>query len=207
MRRRHFLASAPMVLLATTPARAHAEANSEAYLLHTLIPGALLKEVRIWNAQEDEWRTPRREELPRLGSAVTVLHFWAHYCAPCRQEFPILRDLAKQLEALYVGQVSFVYLCESSSSTEAGRFFASNRQSMPSGPHYQDSGEAIANLLRDNIPGGQLSLPTTVLLDDRLAIRQAVVGSIATHRGAIAAGIAKLVKLAATEVLPPSKSR
>jgi hypothetical protein len=78
---------------------------------------------------------------------------------------------------------------------------------MPSGPHYQDSGEAIANILRDNIPGGQLSLPTTVLLDDRLAIRQAVVGSIAPHRGAIAAGIAKLVKLAATEVLPPSKSR
>lgn len=194
MRRRVFLAG--LALSPFLPARARAQSSSESFLLHTPVAPALFQKLRVWDTKEDEWRAPKPKELPRESAAVMVVHLWADYCGPCRQEFPVLRDLAKQIEARHKDRVAFVYLCETSSSTEAGRFFAENRASMPKGPHYQDTGEVIANLLRENIAGGQLSLPTTVVLDERRVIRQAIIGPITPHRGALAAGIGKLVQLA-----------
>ena len=195
------------MLCATVPAQAQVPSSSEAYLLHTPVAPALLQKLRVWDAKEDEWRAPKPDELPRTDATVMVLHLWAHYCAPCRQEFPLLRDLAKQIEAQYKNRVTFTYLSETSSSTEAGRFFAENRSRMPGGPHYQDTGEAIANVLRANLVGGQLSLPITVILDERRVIRQAIIGPITPHRGEIAAGIAKLVQLADASAVSGHKPR
>lgn len=185
-------------LISCTAAQASAEVKSTnpVFLLHTPIAPALFQKLRIWDAKEDEWRATTASEKPVTNAAVVVVHLWADYCAPCREEFPLLRDLAKQVEAKYKDRVSFLYLCETSSSTEVARFFTTNRTRMPTGPYYQDTGESIANVLRANIAGGQLSLPVTVLLDEKRIVRQAIIGPITPHRGELAAGIAKLVQLA-----------
>lgn len=203
--RRLILAS--LLLCSAAQATADVKITSSAFLLHTPIAPALFNTLRVWDTKEDEWRAATPAEQPRRDAAVLVVHLWADYCAPCREEFPLLRDLAKQVQAQHKDRVSFVYVCETSSSTEAGRFFAANRTRMPAGPHYQDTGEGIANVLRANIVGGQLPLPITVILDERRVIRQAVIGPITPYRGEIAAGIGKLVQLADNRSGPGIKLR
>ena len=44
--------------------------------------------------------------LSSLRGKAVLLHFWATWCAPCRQEMPVLHDLSKELEGK-----GYVLLC------------------------------------------------------------------------------------------------
>lgn len=183
------------LVLAVLSTTVQAQSNGEAHLLHTPLNPALLSNFRIWDSKLDRWRPMRRGEAPGQRAPVLVLHIWADYCAPCRDEFPLVRDFAKQIETKYRDQVEFLYLSETSGSIEMAQFYAQQHGRMPQGPHYQDSNEAIAAQLRQRMPTGEISLPTTVLLDEQRVVRQVVIGSIGQRRTDLSSGISHLVAL------------
>lgn len=171
-----------------------AQASEQDFLLHTPVAPALLDNLRIWDTQQHLWRGMRTGESP-ARRPVLVVHLWADYCKPCKEEFPLFRALAEAVEKDNPGQVGFVYLSETSDAAAMDRFLIENHPQMPRGPLYYDTSEAIAQLLSKHRPNGQKTLPITVLLDEQRVIRQAVIGPIGLSRAALATGIARLVRL------------
>lgn len=166
--------------------------DSERYLINLPINPAHLRNLLIWDDAGGEWRVMRPDEAPGQREGLIVLHLWADYCAPCREEFPLLRDLAAAIEAQHAGRVRFVYLSETDSSSAMESFLKKYRARMPKAPLYQDTAAAIASSLRREL-AGSLSLPLTVVLDGRGVVRYAIVGSIARRQADLANAVERLV--------------
>lgn len=179
-----------------------AQASEQDFLLHTPVAPALLDNLRIWDAQQHLWRAMRTGESP-ARRPVLVVHLWADYCKPCKEEFPLFRALAEAVERENPGQVGFVYLSETSDAAAMDRFLIQNHPQMPRGPLYLDTGEAIAQLVSRHRPNGQKTLPITIVLDEQRVIRQAVIGPIGLARGTLSTGITKLVRLPRQMTQPP----
>lgn len=74
-----------------------------------LVPMLMLALAFQVNASELSGKAPDFTLQSRAGSAlklsdykgqVVMMNFWASWCAPCRQEMPLLEDLHKKYEAL-----------------------------------------------------------------------------------------------------------
>jgi thiol-disulfide isomerase/thioredoxin len=48
--------------------------------------------------RETEWIGPRPAPVSTLGGKVLLLFFWAHWCADCKVEIPVITQLATELE-------------------------------------------------------------------------------------------------------------
>lgn len=171
-----------------TPARAAAVASgfgavhqSEPFLLHRQIGPSYFTKLSVWDLRLSEWRAMQPEESFGERSAVYVLHLWADYCAPCREEFPILRELTEETDKKYGASVRWVFLSETSSPVAMQAFLAKYQARMPKGPQYLDTGEAIANLLSEGL-NSSLSYPVTLLLDAQRVVRHAFVGRVRGRR-------------------------
>jgi thiol-disulfide isomerase/thioredoxin len=185
-----------LILLLFCASSARAEGGDEGYLLHTPVPPSLFSRLRIWDTTARQWRAPRPEETPGQTAPILVVHLWADYCAACKKEFPLVRDFAERLTKAHPGQVEVIYISETFSSLEMDRFMVAEKERMPRAPQYHDTGEVFAQLIQENRPSGQLTLPVTLVLDEQRIVRQSVIGPIAAHRLMLAAGITKLVRLA-----------
>lgn len=97
-------------------------------------------------------------EPPTLEGQVTVLDFWASWCAPCRQAFRYLDQLYRTYQSKDL-QVIAISLDEDGA---AGRSFAARMR-----PRFD-----VAWDKRQVVGGrfGVVSLPTTVLLDQQGAL-------------------------------------
>lgn len=190
------MSRAVFILILLLAAQASADTGEESFLLHTPVAPALLDGLRIWDSLEHKWRAPRAGEAPAQKAAVLVVHIWADYCKPCRQEMPLLRDFAQRLTQEHSGRVAVIYVAETPSSLEMDRFLTEEQARMPRAPQYLDTDEKLAQIIRANRPSRELTLPVTLLLDEQRVIRQAVIGPMAASRAALFAGVAKLVHLA-----------
>lgn len=85
--------------------------------------------------------------------AVTVVHFWATWCAPCRKELPLLDDMKERYE---VQGVRFAAISVDTDPVKLRRFLEEVPVSLPI---YIDGPSGVARAL--DLP----SLPYTVVLD------------------------------------------
>lgn len=155
--------------------------QSEPLLFHKQLNPSYFAKLAVWDLRLSEWRPMQPEEAVGERSSVYVLHLWADYCAPCRDEFPILRELAEETDKKHGLKVRWVFLSETSSPVAMQAFLAKYQARMPKGPQYLDTDEAIANLLREGL-GSELSYPTTLLLDAQRVVRHAIVGRVRGRR-------------------------
>jgi thiol-disulfide isomerase/thioredoxin len=167
----------------------------EESLLHLEIAPSLLSKVQLWNHQQAEWQAPMAEQVPMRRAPVVVMHLWADWCGPCKTEMPLLRTQIQELAAQHRERLEFVFMTESNRSVELARYMIGSRERMPRVAYYLDIGEAVARLLRTNLPSGQLSLPITLLLDEQRVVRQAFVGPLAPRWPELQRGVARLVQL------------
>ena len=212
MRRRGFLFSAAAGLwgLRTPGAVAAAESldcgavllrrRDEAQLLHRSLAGLLMDGLALWDDHRGEWRPPPPGHVSFTGRAV-LLHLWADWCKPCRAEFPWLRELGRALPRSFKAPVQLVLISETSSAEDMQRFLRQNRAIMPEGPSYLDSAGALSQLLRTGLPSGSLSLPVSLLCDERLVVRQAFLGSLSGRHDELQDAIDRLLGS-----LPPAAS-
>jgi len=91
--------------------------------------------------------------LPPLIGAVTLIDFWASWCAPCRQAFRYLDQLYR---AYLPDGLQMVAICVDEDPADGKRFAARTRVRFPIA---YDAGQQVKDRF------GVQSLPTTLLLD------------------------------------------
>lgn len=171
--------------------------QSEPYLLHRKVDAVQLHELKVWDTRLATWRAMQPAEVPAERAPVVVLHFWADWCLPCREEFPAVRQLMESMEKQYGDRVQVLLVSETSGPEEMRAFLDKYRSRLPRGPHYLDTGEAIAARLRADLPT-PLSYPITVVLDSRRIVTHAVVGPITARRLEVQDAIARILAIGST---------
>jgi thiol-disulfide isomerase/thioredoxin len=100
---------------------------------------------------------------------VVVLNVWASWCAPCRDESPMLAALAKRLQG---DDVDFVGLDERDTTAQARAFVTATHSPYP---HLVDKDGSLLLKLRI-LP--QVAIPSTLVLDRRGRMAARVIGPI-----------------------------
>jgi thiol-disulfide isomerase/thioredoxin len=154
---------------------------TEPMLLNKPIEPAALRALQVWDTNVDDWRSAKPDEPPSERAPVVILHLWATYCGPCREEFPLWRELAEEIKATRGERARVVFLSETQGSDEMRRFFEANRGRMPTGPHFLDTAESVASSLRKghSLP---LTYPLTIVLDAQRVTRYVLVGRLKGRR-------------------------
>lgn len=171
-----------LLLLCSAPAWAESDdARDEPQLLHRQLS---LGHVRIWDNNLHAFRPPLpTEQVPT--AKVLVVHIWADYCAPCLKELPWLRELVPRVETT---DVRFIFLTETNAPANMDKFMQKFQGELPKvDRQYQDTSEQVLKTLAFR------RLPMTLLLDDRLIVRQAFIGSIVPRRNELIQGIDRLL--------------
>lgn len=149
--------------------------------------------VLLWQPTAEakgSWRDPQISTPLSPHASLTLLHFWAHWCEPCKKDFPAYAALAswlpKQLVKTYDTRargisIPFLYLAEDTPSEAMESFLAGNANLIRGGVNYQDAGGQIQRDIERQL-GCRIGLPLTLLVDRDLRVQAAFAGSIETRR-------------------------
>ena len=187
-----------MLLGLSMTGRTLADPVAESRLINRLIDKDQLERLRIWDEREADWRASRPEEsVLAVKSPVLVLHLWADWCRPCRDEFPMVRELEARMKAEHPGQVVFVYTAAIPNAPQMERFLKAYRALLPPGPLYQDTAELLDRWVRPILPEGHLTLPLTLVLDERRIVRHALIGTLRDRSLELSADIEGVLAISA----------
>lgn len=190
---------------AVPPTRAGSECASkdEVYLLNHRVT---LPPLTVWDAPKQEWRGAVGTEADGPVAKIRIVHLWGTWCQPCKEEFPVLKQMDLQIRNDYKGEAQFVYVADALSSSSAMRtFMQTYGAAMPVGLLYHDDENKLGSDLLSVLPQKaamegrmesaserQLMLPVTLLLDESNVVRMAFVGSLMSRRAELVNGIAQL---------------
>ena len=193
------LALALGALVGMPGSEAHAEAGIPAAAVLAEREGALLHRridlsaVKLWSRQTHGWRP--------VGSAaarVTIVNLWSIHCQPCLAEFPLLKRIVDGWRGRT--DVRFLFIADPPSDTseaELAAFWERSLQALPD----VDPGRATTDALRRSLES-ELQ-PITLLLDEKMIVRQAFVGAV-TGRS-LGTAIERLLR--ASETRPLAENR
>lgn len=110
-----------------------------------------------------------RFALDDVAGNVVVLNVWASWCAPCRDESPVLAGLERQMAGR---NVRFVGIDETDTTSSAIRFVAST------GATYPQLVDSDGNLLGQLRLLPQKGIPSTLILDRHGRMAARVIGPV-----------------------------
>lgn len=111
--------------------------------------------------------------LSAAGPRLYVVHLWASWCGPCREEFPYLRQLFRKGK---YQEAQLISVAVQSPDAELGEFLAKEKDNLPEAPIYLDDSGATLRALKLN------KLPLTLLVDRQWRVRQVFSGPIHRRR-------------------------
>lgn len=148
-------------------------------LLYERISSAPLAGLKIWDREQGDWRaTTVTERVSR--PAVTVLHLWSSYCAPCLSELPQVVKWAQRQEQESNGAVRVLVVAHDTDSTSMRSKWPVFASGMPLlAALYQDpSGDFYTSLARKAIATNRPPLPLTVVFGKNFSILYAIAGPL-----------------------------
>ncbi len=107
----------------------------------------------------------RSVDLSKYANKVVVLHFWATWCEPCRDEIPTLIELEKQLRGKPIAIIS---VSLDNDLKQIDRFFQGAK---PAFPILLDPKQKLSTLY------GTFKVPETFIIDRGGRIRDKIIGS------------------------------
>jgi len=187
-----------LLLLASLPTPATADslelAEREGNLLHRRV---VLSGVKRWDRRTQTWNPFLIS--PRSTTRLYVVNLWSIHCPPCLAEFPLLQRLARAWAA--DPRVSFLFVAdppEETSQSELTDFWTRSAPTLPA----VDPLRSDTAALQKSIP---LEVrPVTLLLDDKMIVRQSFVGAVSARN--LGSAIERALK-ALTSEKPVSGSR
>ncbi len=116
-------------------------------------------------ALELERRDGSIDRLTGVSDRPTLVHFWATWCPPCREELPALLNLARRLDRS--GEMRIVAVATDPGWSVVDSFLAGDER-----PHVRrDPGQRAARAL------GVTTLPNTYLIDAEGRVRLRLAGA------------------------------
>ena len=129
------------------------------------------------------------DKVPPLGShgQPLLVHLWSIHCPPCVKELPALAATLKHLRE--VTPIRIILIAEDSldSLDSLGDALRSFDEVIPRVELYA---AGPASELRSTLQ--KVSWPATLLLDDQLVVRQALVGTLGARRNALFSAVLRL---------------
>ncbi len=112
----------------------------------------------------------RKFRLSSYRGDVVVLNFWGSWCAPCREEAPVLAALSRHFAST---DVRFLGVDMNDNVASAEAYMQDFRIGYPS---FNDPGGEIALAFHGTVPPS--AIPTTLILDRQGRIAARVVGGV-----------------------------
>ncbi|MFF4413367.1 TlpA family protein disulfide reductase [Streptosporangium sp. NPDC001559] len=121
-------------------------------------------------AVEGETLDGKSVSLASYKGKVVVLNFWAAWCAPCRSEAPVLKDIAAKTKA---SGVEFLGIDFKDRKAEALAF---ERSQQPGYPSIFDQPGRIALSFHGTVPPA--AIPSTLVIDRQGRIAARALGAV-----------------------------
>jgi len=145
-----------------------------------------------WSHEKPQgrWKDPELTTPLQTNAQVVLLHLWAHWCEPCKRDFPVYAALSTSLPlqlaktygwGIRFSPVQFLYLAEDTPTGAMNTFLKDNQDLMRGGDNFQDTGGQLKLELQRKL-GCSVSLPLTLLLDKNQRVEAAFAGSITDRR-------------------------
>lgn len=170
--------------------------RQELRLLHFPIDRDILKDLRVWDSKTEKVRARRPAENPDDSTPVIIVHLWATWCEPCKEEFPLWRTLAAELNPKYKGRVRIYHIAILSPEDKIAEFVKQIGDKFPHGAKYFDHDEKLAKNIRRALNAKRNpSLPLTLWLDSERVVRQVLIGPIGDRLPEVRDSTARLMSL------------
>lgn len=165
----------------------------EVRFIHLALDRTALRDLRVWDPTTDALRDARPGEVIDDSTPVMILHLWATWCGPCKEEFPLWRQIEPGLVYQHKGRVRIAHVALQNDSAGMASFVKEMAGQLPFPLEHFDRNSRLADKL--NLVDKQLALPVTLLLDSERVVRQAFIGSIRNRREELIDSTARLARL------------
>jgi thiol-disulfide isomerase/thioredoxin len=154
----------------------------EVALLHLPIDRTVLGSLPVWDDKlaKLRLRTPG-ENFDVNTRPILILHLWATWCGPCKDEFPLWRQIEERLEKKYgtVHETSIVHIAMQKDDSGMASFVRQLGDKLPASAKFFDRDEQLLKVLRQAFKGADLpTLPITLWLGPARTVKQAMAGTI-----------------------------
>lgn len=141
-------------------------------------------------------RDARAAERIDDSTPVMVLHFFATWCEPCKEEFAVWREVGRRIANQSRGRVRIAHIALQEDAEGMAKLESELSERLPSGRIYFDcEGRLMRDLRQARMDGRAPSLPLTLWLDGERIVRQAMVGPITSRKDEVVASTARLLAL------------
>lgn len=139
-------------------------------------------------------REARPGEMVDDSTPVMILHLWASWCEPCKEDLTLWRELGPRLIKQHKGRVRVVHLALEADGEAFQHLAKSLGEQLPSGRIYFDCQEKLSKDMGQTL-GRLPPLPMTLWLDGDRIVRQAMVGPMNHRRNEAIDSTARLLAL------------
>jgi thiol-disulfide isomerase/thioredoxin len=155
-----------------------------------------LQGFAVWEQESQQLRPRKPGENMDDSTPVIILHLWAVWCSPCREEFPVWRELKEKLAKQYGGNVRIAHIAMQNEPGQMASFVSEMGKKLPFGAKYFDRDGRLAKNLRPALGNKKdPPLPMTLWLDHERIVRHAIVGPITKRLPQVMELTAQLVRI------------
>lgn len=169
--------------------------SHEQLLLHRALDRGALRTFSVWDRSENKERPIKRAEIFDDSTPVLIVHLWATWCVPCKEEFPLWRELTPRLRNQHNGRVHVVHVALQDEALSMNEFLKEFGKTMPNGPLYIDLNEALLKNLRSLLQGVDPQLPITMWLNPKRVVWKVIVGGVKNRRTEIITATNQLMEV------------
>lgn len=151
----------------------------EVSLLHLPIDRVVLGALPVWDEKMHKLRLRMPGEAFDDSRPILILHLWATWCGPCKDEFELWKELQERMQRQFGAEVRIVHIAMQTDAKAMAGFVRELGDKMPPGARYFDRDGRLASLLGAAFKAKELpTLPITLWLGPARSVKQVLTGTV-----------------------------